>query len=117
MQGQVYEDKNANGKRDAGEVGLPNIMVSDGDRVNRTARDGGYQFKIQILKEPHQRFVMVTRPTGFKPTGIFFGRIPFDEKATSYSFDFGFVRDAESEKREFWFMAASVDPDETHALL
>ncbi len=107
VKGQVYEDKNGNGKRDAGEIGLPNIMVSDGDRVSHTAKDGSYKFNIQVLDEPHHRFVSATRPTGFKPTSNFFGRIRFDEKQTRYEFDFGFVKDAKSAAREFWFMAAS----------
>ena len=107
VKGQVYEDRNGNGKRDADEVGLPNIMVSDGGRVSHTAKDGNYEFNIQVLDEPHHRFVCATRPTGFKPTGNFFGRIRFDEKQTRYEFDFGFVKDAKSAKREFWFMAAS----------
>ena len=105
--GQVYEDKNGNGKREADEAGLPYITVSDGDRVIRTAKDGSYEYNIQVLDEPHNRFVCATRPTGFKSTSNFFGRIRFDEKQTRYEFDFGFVKDAKSAKREFWFMAAS----------
>jgi len=107
VKGWVYEDKNGNGKREADEAGLPYIMVSDGDRVTRTAKDGSYEFIIQLLDEPHHRFVCATRSTGFKPTTDFFGRIRFDEKQTRYEFDFGFVKDAKSAAREFWFMAAS----------
>ncbi len=107
VKGLVYEDKNGNGKREADEAGLSYIMVSDGDRVTRTAKDGTFEFIIQVLDEPHHRFVCATRPTGFKPTTDFFGRIRFDEKQTRYEFDFGFVKDVKSAKREFWFMAAS----------
>ena len=105
--GHVYEDRNVNGKRDSDEPVLPDVIVTDGEKVLRTPRDGGYRFGIRMDENPHYRFVVVTRPTGHKPTGKFFLRIPFDEDRTDYSVDFGFARDAASAKRDFWFMTAS----------
>ncbi|MBM83429.1 MAG: hypothetical protein CMJ78_22960 [Planctomycetaceae bacterium] len=105
--GHVYEDSNSNGKRDAGESGLANIMVSDGERVLRTDDNGAFRFTIRMIEDPHHRFVVVTRPTGYKPTGDYFLRIPFDEARTEYSADIGFARDEASAKKEFWFITAS----------
>ena len=107
VSGSVFEDRNGNGTRDAGESGLAEVSVSDGERVLRTGDDGGFRFQIRFDENPHHRFVMVTRPTGFRPTHEFFHRIPFDEPRVEYSVDFGLVRDTASAKREFWFMTAS----------
>ncbi|MBP86885.1 MAG: hypothetical protein CMJ64_09230 [Planctomycetaceae bacterium] len=105
--GHVYEDGNGNGRRDDNEPALSNVMVSNGERVSRTGDDGAYSFQMRMDENPHYRFVVATRPTGFKPTGDYFVRIPFAEDRTEYSADFGFVRDEASAKREFWFITAS----------
>ena len=105
--GAVYQDRNANGQRDADEPPMPNVMVSDGEGVVRTGDDGAYRFRIRMDEEPHYRFVAVTRPSGFKPTSSFYLRIAFAEDRTEYSADFGFALDEESAKRNFWFMTAS----------
>ncbi|MAG94994.1 MAG: hypothetical protein CMJ48_14805, partial [Planctomycetaceae bacterium] len=107
VSGSVFEDRNGNGTRDAGEPGLADVSVTDGERVLRTDNDGGFRFQIRFDENPHHRFVVVTRPTGFRPTRGFFTRIPFDESRGEYSVDFGLVRDPASAKREFWFMTAS----------
>ena len=105
--GTVFEDRNANGKRDPGEPGLPKVVVSDGEKVIRTSATGEYQFRIRVDENPHHRFVVVTRPTGFRPTAAFFHRIPFDESETKYTVHFGFARDRAAAKRKFWFITAS----------
>ena len=107
VSGMVFEDRNGNGTRDADEPGLPGVSVSDGERVLRTGDDGGFRFQLRFDENPHHRFVVVTRSTGFRPTRRFFERIPFDEPRVDYSVDFGLVRDPASAKREFWFMTAS----------
>ncbi len=107
VSGNVYEDRNGNGTRESDEPGLADVMVTDGKHVLRTPRDGSYRFLVQVDQDPHYRFVVVTRPSGYMATGEFFLRIPFDEERTACSADFGFARDAASAKREFWFMTAS----------
>jgi outer membrane protein assembly factor BamB len=107
VKGTVYEDRNANGERDADEPAMRDVMVTDGESVLRSGDDGSFSFRIRMDEQPHYRFVAVTRPTGFKPTGEFFLRIPFAEDKTKYAADFGFVRDAAAAKQEFWFMTAS----------
>ncbi|MFP6700092.1 MAG: hypothetical protein VB861_00015, partial [Planctomycetaceae bacterium] len=105
--GSVYEDRNANGKRDAGEPGLPGVVVSDGEKVIRTSVTGEYRFAIRVNQNPHHRFIVVTRPNGYRPTAAFFHRIPFDQSETKYAVNFGFARDGLSAKRKFWFITAS----------
>jgi outer membrane protein assembly factor BamB len=105
--GYVYQDQNANGTREPEEPGLADVTVTDGQYVLRTSRDGTYRFRIQTGQELHHRFVVVTRPSGYRPTGRFFLRIPFDEERTEYSLDFGFAPDAASANREFSFVTAS----------
>ena len=46
--GTVFEDRNANGKRDPGEPGLPEVVVSDGEKVIRTTATGEYLFRIRV---------------------------------------------------------------------
>lgn len=41
--GLVYDDVNANGRRDPGERGLPDVVVSDGVEVAVTGPDGAYR--------------------------------------------------------------------------
>jgi outer membrane protein assembly factor BamB len=107
VSGIVFDDRNGNGAQDDGEAGLVDVNVTDGERVVRTGDDGGFQFQIRFDENPHHRFVVVTRPTGFRATGLFFQRIPFDESRVEYSVNFGLVSDPASAKREFWFMTAS----------
>ncbi len=44
--GIVYHDANANGVRDAGEAGIPNVGVSNGLDIIKTNADGAYQIAI-----------------------------------------------------------------------
>jgi hypothetical protein len=88
--GSVYEDRNANGKRDAGEPGLPGVVVSDGEKVIRTSVTGEYRFAIRVDQNPHHRFIVVTRPNGYRPTAAFFHWIPFDQSGTKYAVIFWF---------------------------
>ena len=43
VSGVVYDDTNANGRRDAGEPGLSGVAVSDGAELVAIAADGGYR--------------------------------------------------------------------------
>ncbi|MFP6764225.1 MAG: hypothetical protein VB858_11420, partial [Planctomycetaceae bacterium] len=105
--GTVFEDRNASGTRDADEPGLPNVAISDGERVLRSGQDGSFRFPVRFDENPHHRFVVMSQPTGFRPTRGFFVRIPFDGTEVNYSINFGLARDPASAEREFWFMTAS----------
>lgn len=105
--GRVFVDANANRVCDAGERGLPGVLVSDGERTARTGPDGRYAFSLRVEDEAHHRFVFATRPTGYRPTSAWFLRIPFAADPTAYQADFGFVEDAASARRDFWFLVVS----------
>ncbi|MGI9466727.1 MAG: calcineurin-like phosphoesterase C-terminal domain-containing protein [Rubripirellula sp.] len=44
--GFVFDDKNANGKRDGDEPGIPNIRVSNGTSIVKTNQDGLYELSV-----------------------------------------------------------------------
>jgi 3',5'-cyclic AMP phosphodiesterase CpdA len=58
--GIVFVDANANGARDPGEVGRPDVAVTNGREVVRTDAQGAYR-----LPE-REGFVYLTRPDGFR---------------------------------------------------
>ncbi len=58
--GTVYEDRNGNGKRDAGEPGLPDVRVSDG--VDFAVSDAEGQWQLEIADEA---VVFVIKPSGY----------------------------------------------------
>ena len=65
--GIVFQDRNGNGARDAGESGLGGIAVSDQVIVVETAADGSFQ-----LATPQERGVIwVGVPDGFQVVGKF----------------------------------------------
>ena len=107
VSGHVFVDANRNGQPDGGERRLPDVMVSDGERVARTGQDGAFSFSFQIPAETHHRFVFVTRPTGYASTNSFFLRIPFDAPETEYVAAFGFVEDPKARRDSFSFVTTS----------
>jgi len=116
VSGVVFVDANRNGARDAGEPGLAGTMVSDGENCARADADGRFRFAFEMDEEPHCRFMVATRPTGYEPTTPDFARIPFAGKRTEYRADFGFAEDAGSGRRDFGFITTSdsqfTKPDE-----
>ncbi|MBI3947825.1 MAG: PQQ-binding-like beta-propeller repeat protein [Armatimonadetes bacterium] len=114
--GRVFLDANANGEPDAAEPGLPGVVVTDGERVRETGRDGSFLLRFAMGDEAHCRFVVVTRPSGYRPTTGWFLRILPDETGTQHAAAFGFAPDPLSRRREFAFIAASdsqfSQPDE-----
>ncbi|MEP6622422.1 MAG: metallophosphoesterase N-terminal domain-containing protein [bacterium] len=65
--GTVYLDRNANGKRDAGEPGLPGVVVSDQVNVVRTGADGQFT----LANSAGTALVFVSVPSGYRLTGSF----------------------------------------------
>jgi outer membrane protein assembly factor BamB len=105
--GRVFRDDNRNERFDEDESGLSHVLVTDGERVVHTNDDGVFEFTFEMPNEPHCRFVVATRPTGFKPTSRPVLSIPFDVTEAEYRASFGFVDDPGSRRREFSFIAAS----------
>jgi hypothetical protein len=58
--GTVFEDRNGNGRLDAGEPGIADVRVSDGEDVVLTDADGTYSLDIGA-----QAVIFITKPRGF----------------------------------------------------
>lgn len=63
--GNVFLDANRNGRRDPGESGVKNIMVSDSEQVVRTDEKGAFHLSFDVNA---RRFIFLTRPSGFQVT-------------------------------------------------
>ena len=59
--GVVFEDSNGNGRRDAGEPGLPGMRVSDGSRIVTTNAAGEYALGMDGVRSS-----FVIKPAGFR---------------------------------------------------
>ena len=60
VQGQVFDDENQNGTLDAGDIGVPDVMVSNGKDVVLTDKDGFYE-----LPALEEMTVFITKPAGY----------------------------------------------------
>ncbi len=60
VKGFVYNDLNANGKKDVGEPGIAKVGVSNGSDIVKTARDGSYRLPIQ-----DGNIIFVIKPTNW----------------------------------------------------
>jgi 3',5'-cyclic AMP phosphodiesterase CpdA len=76
--GVVYDDANANGRRDPGEKGLAGVVVSDGVDVALTGPDGTYRLSAA------GRNVFVVTPGDRRPTSGWY-------RPTAPTIDFGLV--------------------------
>jgi Icc protein len=95
VHGTVFVDANRNGVRDAGEVGLPDVAVSNQDAVVRTDATGSFQ-----LPGGGLGVVFVSVPDGYQPVGRFWRPV---ESAPSIDFPVAPVRHV----RDFSFVHAS----------
>lgn len=62
--GVVFEDRNDNGERDAGERGLRGVRVSNGRDIVLTDRSGRWQ--LPVLEGPETSFFVI-KPRGYTP--------------------------------------------------
>jgi 3',5'-cyclic AMP phosphodiesterase CpdA len=93
VSGVVFDDANGNGRRDAGEKGLPGVVVSDGVEVVETGTDGSYRLSATA------RNVFLVTPGDRRATS------PWHEK-TAISIDFAL---APSPVAETWRFAHLSD--------
>lgn len=70
VSGVVFEDRNGNGRRDAGEAGIAGVSVSD--QVSVVATDSAGMFAIEAAG---YGVVFVTQPTGYLTSGPFWRRV------------------------------------------
>ncbi|TXH72048.1 MAG: calcineurin phosphoesterase [Lysobacteraceae bacterium] len=61
VSGRVYQDRDGDGRRDAGEPGVSGVVVSNGRALTRTGRDGGYRIDVR----PGQT-LFVVKPAGWR---------------------------------------------------
>jgi len=69
VSGVVFLDRNGNGVRDAGDPGLPDVVVSDQVTVLATDREGRF-----ALDAGGYGFVFVAQPDGYRSRGPFWAR-------------------------------------------
>jgi len=98
LHGVVYADKNANGKRDGSEPGLPGVIVSNQRDVVVTDSLGRFEIPIGTTG-----IVFVSVPDGFRSSGAFWR----STTVAPASVEFGLMRQTQS--RTFSFVHAS-DP-------
>jgi outer membrane protein assembly factor BamB len=96
IRGVVFNDGNEDGQRDAGEPGVPEVLVSDGDQIVRTDSEGHYAIET-TTEIPNTVFVV--NPSGFRLTNAFFHRISGSDE----NVDFGLAADPENAKETFSF--------------
>ena len=116
--GVVFEDTNGNGVRDPGERGVPNVVVSNQDIVEKTDASGRYR----ITRGP-TGIVFVSVPDAFRIVGPFWH--PADARNTDFALkpasapaSFTFIHASDTHispasvarTRRFRSMADSVDP-------
>lgn len=62
--GSVFDDRNRNDTRDAGEPGVAGVAVSDGTAIVRTGPDGHYTLEISTERRAED-MVFITQPAGW----------------------------------------------------
>ncbi|MCI0348025.1 MAG: hypothetical protein L0Z53_01245, partial [Acidobacteriales bacterium] len=101
VRGSVYEDVNANGRRDDGEKGIARVSVSDQASVVLTGEDGGYQLEVAAAAS----VIFVSVPDGWIPSGSFWRTI--DRASSSGTAPVDFALRARPKTSEFTFIHAS----------
>jgi hypothetical protein len=107
IKGIVFEDHNANGIQDIGEMGLPDILVSNGLTVTVTDETGSYL----LPREGH--FVFVTTPSDYTPTASWYKNL---EETDCH---FGLKFTPEKNAQQFTFVQITdihLDAAEEHRL-
>lgn len=79
--GVVYEDANSNGRRDPGERGLADIVVSNQYEVVQTAGDGSF-----ALPAAGYGIVFVSVPDGYRAVGSFWRAVAGSAKSGAAQF-------------------------------
>ncbi len=94
VEGVVYLDANGNGKRDAGEKGMPDVGVTDGVTFAATGPDGSYSLTIKsdaTIPWNPARCVSMSWPSNTWPTGKWYYRL--SDVPTGKGVDFGLRED------------------------
>jgi len=107
VKGIVFEDHNANGIQDIGEMGLPDILVSNGLTVTATDEIGSYL----LPREGH--FVFITTPSDYTPT------TPWYKSLREDNLHFGLKFTPDKDLKQFTFVQITdihLDAIEEHSV-
>ena len=105
MKGTVFEDLNANGRREADEPPISDMPVSDGLTFTITADDGQFAF---ALDEKIRGSVFVCTPAGWRASSQFFVLADFDRfDGRTQPADIGLLRDPARNTDRFCFVQLS----------
>jgi predicted MPP superfamily phosphohydrolase len=99
VSGHVFVDQNGNGIRDGNESGVAGVAVSDQVNVVQTDAAGAYQ--LSGLRG--YGFVFISLPSGYKPSKLFWQKVPAVE--TNVQMDFAIEKI--TDLKEFSFIQAS----------
>ena len=92
ISGTVFEDANANGIRDEGELGVKGVLVSNGEYCRSTNKAGEYKLPAE------GSLVYITTPRDYTPTGQWYADI------SSGQMDFGLKHTPEKDSSDFTFV-------------
>ncbi|MHB9131533.1 MAG: metallophosphoesterase, partial [Armatimonadota bacterium] len=98
--GLAFVDGNRNGARDAGEVALPGLVVSDGSLL--TVTDAGGKYTLTGINPDLNPFVFVVSPSGYRCLDGFYRRFP--DEGNTLAADFAFTPAPETAKTDFSFV-------------
>jgi len=91
VKGIVFEDRNVNGIQDIGEIGLPDILVSNGLTVTITNETGNY------FLPREGDFIFITTPSNYTPSTSWYKNLPED----NLNFGLSFAPDKDSKQFTF----------------
>ncbi|MET9343003.1 PQQ-binding-like beta-propeller repeat protein [Nonomuraea sp. NPDC003804] len=110
VEGVVFADRDADGVRDQGEKGLPNVSVTDGAVWATTGADGGYTLTVDRARRETD-LVSVVSPDGYTPV-LRDDYVPtfFREAKDGQRLDFALVPDTNAaDPKEKWLMVSDVE--------
>ncbi len=118
VKGSVFSDTNANGKRDAGESGIPDVSITDGKIWGKSTADGSYSVEMDRGRRETD-LLSVVSPNGYTPAlradsvPQYFQNIPAGPSPLT-GIDFAMVPDKNAANpTEKWSMVSDVEVSNT----
>jgi hypothetical protein len=96
--GTVFQDLDSNGIKSATEIGIPNVVVSNGLTSTTTGANGSFTFTIDAASLPTVFSIFVTTPKDYAPSG------PWYKSFSGTQFDFGLKAAPERNSDNFTFI-------------
>lgn len=118
VRGTVFNDANENNVRDAGEVGVGGVSVTDGQQWSTTAADGTYSIEIDRRRRETD-LVTIVSPNGYTPVlradsvPQYFRQVPSSASPLN-GLDFGLVADTNAANpTEKWSLVSDPEVSNT----